>query len=221
VGRIHVFADEAGNLDFGTGPGATRYFILTTVTLTDCSVGDALLSLRRQLAWEGVEQVTADFHATAERQEVRDRVFGVLGPLPFRVDATIFEKRNAVEKLRTNEPLFYETAWRLHFNHVAKRIAGADDELLVVAASIGTRKQRGIFHKAVHDVVEQTAPVQAFRTASWAAASDPCLWVADFCAWAIQRKWEQRDPRSHVLIQDKIATEFLMFDDRARKNLGM
>lgn len=59
--RIHVFADEAGDFNFSVAPGASRYFILTTVTLEDCSVGDTLLALRRQLAWEGVEQGTADF----------------------------------------------------------------------------------------------------------------------------------------------------------------
>jgi hypothetical protein len=28
--------------------------------------------------------------------------------------------------------------------------------------------------------------------------SDPCLQVADYCTWAIQRKWERGDERSHV-----------------------
>jgi hypothetical protein len=48
----YVFADEAGNFDFSSNPGASRYFILTTVTLSgDCSLGDDLMRLRRELAW--------------------------------------------------------------------------------------------------------------------------------------------------------------------------
>jgi hypothetical protein len=40
------------------------------------------------------------------------------------------------------------------------------------------------------------------------SAKDPMLWVADYCAWAIQRKWETGDTRSHKLIEEKISTEF-------------
>ena len=57
--------------------------------------------------------------------------------------------------------------------------------------------------------------VKAFQTAFWSAASDPCLWVTDYCAWAIQRTWERGGPRSHVLIRDKIRTGFLMFGGRS------
>ena len=45
----------------------------------------------------------------------------------------------------------------------------------------------------------------------------PCLWVVDYCVWAIQRKWEREDARSHVLTQDKIKSEFLMFAQRAAR----
>jgi hypothetical protein len=37
--------------------------------------------------------------------------------------------------------------------------------------------------------------------------SEPCLVVADYCTWAIQRKWERDDQRSHELIAGKIASE--------------
>jgi hypothetical protein len=48
--RKYVFADEAGNLDFSLHPGATKYFIIGTVTMDDCSVGHDLIELRRDLA---------------------------------------------------------------------------------------------------------------------------------------------------------------------------
>ena len=31
--------------------------------------------------------------------------------------------------------------------------------------------------------------------------------VADYCTWAIQRKWERDDNRSQILLQDKIFSE--------------
>jgi len=42
----------------------------------------------------------------------------------------------------------------------------------------------------------------------WPPESDPCLQVADYCVWAIQRKWERDDSRSYDLIKDKIESEF-------------
>jgi hypothetical protein len=50
---LHVFGDEAGNLQFL--PKGSRSFFLTTVTLDDPSVSNALIRLRHRLAWEGVE----------------------------------------------------------------------------------------------------------------------------------------------------------------------
>jgi len=42
------------------------------------------------------------------------------------------------------------------------------------------------------------------------SAKDPMLWAADYCAWAIQRRWESdgQDDRSYKLIKPKIKTEF-------------
>jgi hypothetical protein len=31
--------------------------------------------------------------------------------------------------------------------------------------------------------------------------------VADYCTWAIQRKWEREDNRSQILLNEKIASE--------------
>ncbi|HVH51423.1 MAG TPA: DUF3800 domain-containing protein [Gaiellaceae bacterium] len=201
----YVFADEAGNFDFSSRHGATRYFVLSTVTVDDPSVGNELLALRRTLAWEGVNLDRA-FHATTEQQVVRDRVYDLLADQDFRVDATIFEKRKALPRLHEEER-FYQMVWWLHFKFVAPQILSAGDRLLVTAASLGTKKKRADFHNAVRRVAQQVVSVE-HQVAFWPHESDPCLQVADYCTWAIQRKWESGDDRSHVLIADKIASEF-------------
>jgi hypothetical protein len=211
MARRYLFADECGNFDFSNHVGASRYFILVTVTVPDCAVGDALLSLRRELAWSGVG-LDREFHATTDAQPVRDRVFATLAPHAFRVDATVLEKAKAQLSMRHTEERFYRTAWWLHMKYIAPHIVGVTDELLVVSASLGTKRKRAGFHAMVQDVVGQVLPAMAYRVACWEAVSDPCLQVADYCAWAIQRKWERSDRRSHVLIASKIVTEFAAFD---------
>ena len=44
--------------------------------------------------------------------------------------------------------------------------------------------------------------------------ADPCLQVADYCAWAIQRRWEsgKQDIRSYDLIKDRITYEYDLFE---------
>lgn len=201
-----MFADEAGNFDFSEGVGASRYFILCTVTTDSCAVGDSLLTLRRELGWKG-HHLDRVFHATEDPQAIRDEVFALLSAHDFRVDATILEKRKAQPHLQDG-PSLYRMAWYLHFKHVAPRIANQSDRMFVVASRLGTKKARGALHSAVDQVVQQVARCRSHRVAFWPADSDPCLQVADYCTWAIQRKWENNDARSHALIEAKIKSEF-------------
>jgi hypothetical protein len=202
----YVFADEAGNFDFSLNQGATRYFILATATMDDGALGQRLLELRRELAWQGL-YLDRTFHASEDAQAIRDQVFALLQDAPFRVDTTILEKRKAQPHLQSEQGI-YKMAWYLHFKYVAPQIVTRNDRLLVTAASLGTKKKRGLFHAAIDSVVFQVAPCASHRVAFWPFQSDPCLQIADYCTWAIQRKWESADLRSHVLIAPKIASEF-------------
>jgi len=210
MSRKHVFADECGNFDFSSSSGASKYFILVTLTLEDCSLGDGLLALRRDLAWRGIG-LDREFHATTDAQRVRDEVFQIIGPAAARIDATILEKAKAHPSIRPTEERFYQTAWFQHMKYLAPRIASPGDELFVVGASLGTKKKRGLFHGAIEDVMKQVSTTTRYKVASWKADSDPCLQVADYCAWAIQRKWETGDRRSYDLITHNIRTEFDLF----------
>lgn len=137
-----VFADEAGNFDFSLNSGASRYFILTTVTMSDCRTGDALAHLRRELTWKGIN-LQKPFHATDDTLAVRSAVFDLLKRSPIRVDATVLEKRKAEPHLR-NELALYKMGWFMHCKFVAPQVATSEDRLLVVAASLGTKKTRSV-----------------------------------------------------------------------------
>lgn len=163
--RLFVYADESGNFDFSRHPGASRYFILTTVTVTNHDIAHDLLDLRRSLAWEGVD-LRQHFRATEEKQAVRDRVFGIMGTHDFRVDATILEKSKTEPRVRRTPERFYKTAWFYHMRHLAPQIATSADQLVVVAASIGeSRRKQEAFFGAVTEVMRQVSPTTSFRTA--------------------------------------------------------
>lgn len=207
---VYVFADEAGDFVFQRQAGASRYFILTTVTMADCAVGTSLLELRRELALRGRFEL-AEFHASHDKQRVRDLVYEQLADAPIRVDATILDKPKTQDHLRANPLRFYKQAWYLHFKYVAPRIANASDEMLVVASSLQIKKKKQAIRLAVLDVVQQVSPTIFYQTAFWPSVSDPCLQVADYAAWAIQRKHESNDSRSYDLIKEKVQSEFEPF----------
>jgi hypothetical protein len=208
--RKHIYVDESGNFDFSLNAKASRYFILTTVSTENHGIASDLLDLRRELAWNGV-RMPREFHATEDKQLVRDKVFDVLSKHDFRVDATLLEKRKAHPKIRPSAERFYKYAWYYHMKHVAPRIATRVDELLVIGASIGTRRKLYIIQSAIEDVMRQTSPTSAMESTVWPVSVDPMLQVADYCSWAIQRKWEVKDWRSYDLISDKIRTEYDLF----------
>lgn len=208
--RIHIYGDESGNFDFSRSPDATRYFILTTVVVGNHDIEADLSELRRRITWDGFNAANG-FHATVDKQRVRDQVFAVLRDHDVRIDATVLEKCKAQPQVRESEERFYQYAWYYHMKNLTPRIAAAKDEMLVIGASIGTKKRRAAFDSALTDVMNQVSGKRSVRTAMWTAASDPCLQIADYCSWAIRRKWERSDYRSYQLISNKIRSEYDLF----------
>jgi hypothetical protein len=206
MARLYLFADEAGDFEFSRRANVSRYFILCTVTMTSCAIGHALLDLRRRLAWERAP-LGEYFHATTDKQVIRDAVFAELANHDFHVQATIMEKAKAQPQVRADKPRFYQYGWYFHFRHGLRSHLFLYNELLATAASLGTRREKTAFSDAVQDVLQQLAGIQ-WRTNFCPASSDPCVQVADYCAWAIQRKWEQNDPRSYALIANRISYQY-------------
>ncbi|MGN8546121.1 DUF3800 domain-containing protein [Bradyrhizobium sp. 13971] len=204
-----VFADEAGCFTFNRQQNVSKYFILCTIVMDDCGVAAQLLDLRRRLAWDGFE-LGDYFHATTDKQAVRDEVYKVITAAAFTIQATIMEKSKAQPQVRETKPIFYQYGYFYHFKFGATKQLNNTSETLVTTASLGSRKERIAFEDAVADVMRQTKRVKDWQADFMPCHADPCLQVADYCAWAIQRKWESdgKDVRSYDLIKDRITYEY-------------
>jgi len=149
------------------------------------------------------------FHAREDKQAVRDRVFQLLQQEDFLVQATILEKSKAQPQTRTSKARFYQYAWYYHFKGTHRRIVGNATELLITAASVAQKKEQRSFTEGVRDVLSQYYGAKVrWETDHPQSIADPCLQVADYCTWAIQRKWEREDLRSYDLIRDKVRHEY-------------
>lgn len=225
--RKYLFADESGNFDFRPHEqcrGATKYFAVGTLMMEGeaavQSLRGDLLNLRDTLCIAGQPQ-HGPFHCTTDQQAVRDKVFEVLQDHDFKIDVTILEKAKAQPHVRATDERFYQTAWYFHFKHFSARYFKPDDDLLVVPASLGTKKTRRAFRSAVEDVVQQCCSWQVPRAfGHWDSASDPALQAVDYALWAVMRQVERGDDRSRMLIEDKIASVFDLWSVGTRYYYG-
>ncbi|MBL4874385.1 MAG: DUF3800 domain-containing protein [Rhodobacteraceae bacterium] len=209
--KKYLFADEAGCFTFNRNPNVSRYFIVCTIILGDLNVAADLVKLRRELIWDGAP-VGDFFHATKDKQEVRDSVFKVIQKHDIKIQATICEKAKAKPSITKSKSRFYKYPWYYTFKHGISPHVHAGDEFLITAASIGNKKERTTFCNELDDVMSQT-----IKSTNWAvdfrpSQCDPCLQVADYCAWAIQRKWELGDTRSYDLIKSMITREYNLWE---------
>lgn len=147
----YLFSDEAGCVTFNRNPNVSKYFIICTVSSRDLSAGFALHELRHSLVKEGAELGDC-FHATTDKQHVRDRVFETMLAHKFQVQATICEKAKAQPQVRVSKARFYKIPWYFHLKYGLAPHIPDGAHLVVTAASIGQRKERVTFRNGLDDV---------------------------------------------------------------------
>lgn len=202
--RLEVWGDESGNLDFDPATGS-KYFVVSTMTVADPHLTTGMLDLRRQLDRRGFE-LPDGFHATEDKQAVRDAVFQLLAQVVVRADFTYYTKANVYSRIQTDLDYFYRWAWFYHLRYVLPRIVPREGELFVGIATLGVKKKRQLHAQALREVVGQCLGSVHSHCAHWSASSHPCLQAADYYTWAVGRWLERDDDRSLTLIQSQIRT---------------
>ena len=174
---LYLYIDEAGNFDFGhTG---TRHFVLTGVLMRRPFTHLAgLLDVKYDVLEEGLD--LEYFHASEDRQAVRDRVFRCLAAHGngTRMLCVVACKAELDRGLRTPERLYATAFDRLVREALHALAPMAGGQIIVVTDSL---------------------PV---RSGGAAVCADVNLQVADYCAWAAYRRWEREDDRSYRIIAD-------------------
>ncbi|MGH7883632.1 MAG: DUF3800 domain-containing protein [Candidatus Dormibacteraceae bacterium] len=201
---LQIWGDESGNLDFDPRTG-TRYFFVATITVEDLNLTHDLLELRRQLDEEGYD-LTNGFHATEDRQAVRDQVFELLRKRSIRVDITYYEKKKVYDRIKEDLDYFYKWAWFSHLKYALPKIVPLDTKPFIGIATLGRGKKRDLHSEALRNVVKQCLCPVSPHCAHWSAASHPCLQAADYYVWAVARWKEREDRRSYDLISHQIET---------------
>lgn len=207
-----VFGDETGNFDFS--PKGTAFFAVGTFTVSDpaaTSLRTNLAALRIALAAANVDH-DGIFHASEDRQAIRDQVFPIITAAAPRCDVTILEKAKAYPRLRVDDHTFYKYAWYYHLRYVLRYIGAPGDCVHLVLADYGTKKIRAAFRGAVEDVLSQLKrPSVRHKLAFWKPGAHEGLQAADYTLWAIRRHLELGDDRSLNLIDHLFRSRYRLF----------
>lgn len=208
---VCLFVDESGNLDFS--PSGTKYFVLSCISTFDPLVErDKLISLRYQLLSQGVDQKY--FHASEYSQQVRDKVFNFIKTLQNKLEihSVIAQKNKANPSLYDkNEAPFYQVICRTLLQYVFRGSVVAD-KIVVVLGALFTRKRQSFILQTLKEFFKKQFN-KTFYIYFCPSSADLNCQIADYCSWAIYRKWESKgtDTRSYALVNHLIKSEFEVF----------
>lgn len=215
MGTVYIFLDESGNFDFS--PGGTKHLILGCVVYRrSCPLYSEMMDLRYDLMEEGHD--IERFHATSDRQEIRDRVFQVIAKHldSIEIHSLIVEKAKTAPSLREMSK-FYPRMLGYLLSYVFKKLREYD-EVIVITDTIPVSKQRKAVEKAVKTTLAAVLPTDArYRIYHHDSRSNIGIQIADYCTWAIQRRWKDEDERSYELVCAAVRSEFDIFKTGATR----
>jgi hypothetical protein len=208
VATLNIFIDESG--DFVFTPKGSRYFLLTAVAALDCpTVLADFFAVKHMVCCE-------EFHATEDRQSTRDLMYGFLERHAehgcFSIDSIIAQK-NRVNPSIQEDASFYARLLRILLRWVFRsRTTASIDAINVWAARIGTHKKKAMFERTVKTYLSHELQHRIpYSLMIHSAASHPMLQMADYCCWAVAKKWKDRELRPYQKIQAALKTEFEIF----------
>lgn len=210
---LYVFLDEAGNFDFSST--GTKYFILTAITMVrPFPQYSELTDLKYSLLESG--QNLEYFHASEDSQPVRDAVFNIINKYLsyLRVDSMIVEKRKVGPALRSEEKFFPRMLGYLLRYVLNGHNLNDYSEVIVISDQIPVKKKQRAIEKAVKISLAEMLPEQTrYRVCHHDSKSNFNLQIADYCNWAIYRKWDRADLRSYNIVKKSVVSEFEIFKD--------
>ena len=205
---LYIFLDEAGNLDFSKN--GTKYFVLGGITKErPFHAYKELTELKYDLVEHRMD--LEYFHAAEDNQATRNQVFDIIEKnlADVAADAIIVEKQKVDVPLRAEEQ-FYPKVLGTLLREILKNYPLAEfAEVIVFTDSLPVQRKRTAVEKGVKMTLTAMLPSTVrYRVLHHASKSNLDLQIADYCTWAIYRKWNLQDDRSFQRIKTAVRREW-------------
>ena len=205
----YIFLDEAGNFDFGAN--GTRYFVLTTIGMRRPSPAfEALDNYKHDCLENGAD--VEYFHCYNDRKIVRNTVFDLIATHigGMHIDFLVVEKAGIASAMQDGTRFY--PAMLGHMLSLVVPIELGDnsaEEIIVITDTIPVNRKRRAVEKAVRTTLARTLPSRVkYRVLHHQSRSHYGLQVADYCCWAVLRKWERRESTWYDQIKPAVRNEF-------------
>ena len=210
--RVYIFLDESGNLDFG--PRGTRYFVLTSVSMRrSFEINYVLDSYAYDCIENGID--LEYFHCYNDTKRVRRCVFDLISKHldAMTIDCLVIEKP-AVSATLTMGESFYPTMFARLIEIAQPAGTGDADspEVVVISDTVPINRGRRAVEKSIQTTLLRALPRVRHRILHHQSRSHYGLQIADYCSWAIFRKWASGDDTWYEQIQSAIRREHTILD---------
>ena len=210
---LYVFLDVSGNYDFSNK--GTEYIVLTGIMCTDvCPGALELYKLKHDLIDRGVN--IESFHATEDKQDVRNGVFDVIeGLTSLRIDSVVVDKRKTAPALRPLKifyPKMVEHLLKYPFDPRGLNISNYDKVIIFMDREGSRASERDALVKAVKLSLARYLEGVPYNILMHSSVSHIYLQVVDYCSWAIYVKHERQEVRPYKKTQGLINSEFAIFE---------
>jgi hypothetical protein len=154
------------------------------------------------------------FHASEDRQVVRNQVFDILCADLERleVDSIIVEKPKVEPSLQIPSQ-FYPRMLGFLLSYVLRRVSFKDvAEVIVITDQLPLQKKRKAVEKAIKLTLKEMLPSDVqYRLLHHSSKSASGLQIADYFNWAIFRAWERGDWRSFERVKSMVKSQSEIF----------
>ena len=210
----YIFLDEAGNLDFSAN--GTRYFVLTSISMRrPFPVYEALNDYKHDCLEYGLDMEY--FHCVADNNHVRKGVFDLIaahlgGMRHMSIDSLVVEKRKTGPALREDMRFYPEMLGHLLKFVLPKELDAGAEEVIVITDKLPVNRKRQAVEKGTRFALAEMLPQgMRYRILHLASRSHYGLQVADYCCWAVFRKWNRNKTHYYDLIKQAVRSEFDIF----------
>ena len=216
---LFIFIDESGNFDFSSK--GTKYFILSAVSTLNPLGKERLEEIKYDLMKNGTN--LEYFHATEDKQVVRNKVYSFIENLKdIEIDSVIAQKNKTNPSLYISEKKkkpkkgekLYTLALQTLLQYIFRRYNNSAkvDRVVIVLSSIFDVNKRELIKKTIKIYLKQIFS-NPFYLYFHQNRSDKNTQIADYCCWAIYKKWTDGEIRPYSVVNkgNKIKSEFDIF----------
>lgn len=188
---LFVFVDESGNLDFSRG-GTAHYVLAAVATMDPFYSASRLQKLKYDYLDSGKHDVEF-FHASEDRQFVRDDVLSAVKELQGRINVHFIcaQKNKTVPALQNPVKFYAKLGSVLSRFIIQYKSDGFSKVIIIFDKCLRGQQQKAFLKEVKSELKESGKPYEIYfhRT-----MTDFNGQIADYCAWS-KYVWLERDEK--------------------------